>query len=61
MSSVTPRYRQQYLFCSSNHLEVCAALVAITKLVTEDMIPAVQGEVRSSIHSGIEVLMKGGW
>ena len=30
---------------SSNHLEACAALTAVCKLVTEDMVPAVIGDI----------------
>jgi hypothetical protein len=30
---------------SSNVLEICAALSAVNKIVTEDMIPAVIGDV----------------
>jgi hypothetical protein len=35
------------MLISSNQLEACAALAAVCKIVTEDMIPAVIGDVRA--------------
>lgn len=34
-----------FIFVSTNQLEICAALSAVNKIVTEDMIPAVIGDV----------------
>lgn len=34
---------------SSNHLDACTALVGVSKLITEDMIPAVIGDVMIAI------------
>jgi hypothetical protein len=45
--------------CSTNVLEITAALSAVNKIVTEDMIPAVIGDVsacRARIHRQFRVL-----
>lgn len=41
---LTNSFHNYFLF-SSNHLETCAALAATCKLATEDMIPAIIGDV----------------
>ena len=38
---------------SNNQLEVCAALAAVNKIVTVDMIPAVIGDVRLSTRTHV--------
>lgn len=43
---------------SSNHLEVCAALVAVCKLLTEDMIPAIQGEIVKLLKHDMDIVRK---
>jgi len=43
---------------SSNHLEVGAALVAICKLLTEDMIPAIQGEIVKLLKHDMDIVRK---
>jgi vesicle coat complex subunit len=50
------------VFCScvssSNHLEACAALGALSKLVTVDMIPAVIGDVVKLLRHERELVRK---
>ena len=43
---------------SANQLEVCAALVALTKLITEDMIPAVLGDVIKLLKHEMDSIRK---
>lgn len=43
---------------STNHLESCAALSAVCKLVTEDMIPAVIGDVVKLVRHDMESVRK---
>lgn len=43
---------------SSNHLEVCAALIAVTKLLTYDMIPALQGDIMKTMNHDMDIVRK---
>ncbi|RHY08872.1 hypothetical protein DYB37_000512, partial [Aphanomyces astaci] len=43
---------------SANHLEVCSALMAVCKLVTTEMIPAVQPMIIESLRHDIELVRK---
>jgi AP-4 complex subunit epsilon-1 len=43
---------------SSNHLEVCAALMAVCKLVTVEMIPAVQPMILELLRHDAEIVRK---
>ncbi|CCI10452.1 unnamed protein product [Albugo candida] len=43
---------------SSNHLEVCAALMAVCKLVTVEMIPAVQPMITDLMRHDAEIVRK---
>ncbi|KAF0694415.1 Aste57867_14712 [Aphanomyces stellatus] len=43
---------------SANHLEVCSALMAVCKLVTVEMIPAVQPMIIESLRHDIELVRK---
>ncbi|RHY34168.1 hypothetical protein DYB32_004180 [Aphanomyces invadans] len=43
---------------SANHLEVCSALMAVCKLVTTEMIPAVQPMILESLRHEIELVRK---
>lgn len=45
-------------FCSTNMLEVTAALNAVCKLITEDMIPAVIGDVLNLLSHDMEIVRK---
>jgi hypothetical protein len=44
--------------CSANHLESSAALCALTKLLTADMIPAIIGEVVKLLRHDKELVRK---
>src|SRR5690348_10358440 len=44
--------------CSSNHLEACAALTALTKLITVDMIPAIINDVVKLLRHDRELVRK---
>lgn len=44
---------------SSNHLETCAALTAVCKIVTVDMIPAVLGEIVKLLKHDTDSVRKG--
>jgi len=43
---------------SANHLESCAALSAVCKLVNEDMIPAVIGDIMKLLSHDMEAVRK---
>lgn len=62
---LTPTYfsrysdiRLSFLSRSTNVLEVTAALIAVTKLVTEDMIPAVITDVLNLLNHDMELVRK---
>lgn len=43
---------------SSNVLETCAALLAVTRIITGDMVPAISGDVGKLLMHGSEVVRK---
>jgi AP-4 complex subunit epsilon-1 len=47
-----------YVYYSTNLLEITAALVAVCKLVTEDMIPAVITDVLNLLNHEMEAVRK---
>ncbi len=53
------RLNQYSSSCSSNHLETCAALMALCKLITLEMVPAVIDQVLKALsHDQVAVRKK---